>query len=58
MKRYIRIDLEYESDSLASFTTMDNLKRIIQEDMPYAKVIFSRDTPDKDRLDAAIGSRG
>jgi len=53
-KRYIRIDLEYDMDinsiRLHSFAIIDNIKRVLQEDMPYVKVLFSRDSPTREHL--------
>lgn len=47
-KRYLRIDIEYDMDinpiRLHSFVILDNIKRIIAEDMPYIKIIFTRDS--------------
>ncbi len=46
-KRFIRIDLEYDLDlnpiRMHSFVIMDNIKRVLKEDMPYVKILFSRD---------------
>lgn len=57
-KRFIRIDIEYDMDinplRLHSFVILDNLKRILEEDMPYAKVIFTRDSPDIKGLDKRV----
>lgn len=57
-KRYLRIDLEYDMDinpiRLHSFAILDNIKRIVQEDMPYVKVIFSRDTGTIEGLDDKV----
>ena len=51
-KRYLRLDIEYDMDEASMiFMTRDNIQRILAEDMPYCKVIFSRDTPERDRLD-------
>lgn len=45
-KRYLRLDIEYESDSsYIILPVSDNIKRILKEDMPYCKIRFSRDTP-------------
>lgn len=57
-KRYLRLDIEYEMESHSSLWMVgDNIKRILQEDMPYVKVIFSRDTANRDRLDEPVGTR-
>lgn len=57
-KRYVRIDLEYDMDRnplrMHSFAVLDNLKRILEEDMPYVKVIFSRDSPTVEHLDRPV----
>lgn len=57
-KRYVRIDLEYDMDvnplRRHSFAVLDNLKRILEEDMPYVKVIFSRDSPELEGLDKPV----
>lgn len=54
-KRYLRIDLEYDMDinpiRMHSFVIMDNIRRIISEDMPYVKVLYSRDSPTREDLD-------
>ena len=58
-KRFIRIDLEYDMDinplRLHSFLVIDNLKRILQEDIPYVRYIFSRDSPDREGLNKPVG---
>lgn len=52
MKRYLRLDMEYDFDPpLRLYMVADNIQRILSEDMPYVKVIFTRDTSDKDNLD-------
>jgi len=52
-KRYIRIDLEYESDNTATHSNIvvNNIKKLIHEDMPYIKVLFIRNAPTRDILD-------
>ena len=50
-KRYLRLDIEYEFSGNSLWMFGDNIKRILAEDMPYAKVIFSRDTSKKEELD-------
>jgi len=51
-KRYLRLDIEYDFDSASMiYMTKDNIKRILDEDMPYCKIIFSRDTSKRDDLD-------
>lgn len=54
-KRFVRIDLEYDMDAnplrLHSFVILDNIKRILEEDIPYMKILFSRDSPTADGLD-------
>lgn len=54
-KRYLRIDLEYDMDvnplRMEGFVIVENIKRILNEDMPYVKVIRMRDSPDLDKLD-------
>lgn len=59
MKRYLRLDIEYDYEEGRGTTwlMMDNLKRVIQEDMPYVKVVFSRDTPTKEGLDEKVWIR-
>lgn len=56
--RYVRIDLEYDEQTnplrTHSFAIMDNIKRILREDMPYVRVIFSRDAPNVNELDSSI----
>lgn len=60
-KRYIRIDIECEVDDrisqLHSFTITDNIKRILSEDMPYCKVIFTRNAPKREDLDKLVGHK-
>lgn len=56
-KRYLRLDIEYEMDYNSFYMLSDNIRRILSEDMPYAKIIFSRDTPVRDDLDKPVGSR-
>jgi len=54
-KRYLRIDLEYDMDinplRLQSYVIVDNLRRILAEDMPYVKVIRTLDSPELGNLD-------
>lgn len=50
-KRYLRLDIEYEFSGMRLHMPSDNIKRILAEDMPYAKIIFSRDTAIPDDLD-------
>lgn len=54
-KRFIRIDLEYDMDvnplRLHSFTIIDNIKQVLAEDMPYVKILFTRDSPRVEGLD-------
>lgn len=50
-KRYLRLDIEYEFNGMNLYMLGDNIRRILAEDMPYVKVIFSRDTADKNFLD-------
>lgn len=50
-KRYLRLDIEYEFNGMRIYMLGDNIQRILAEDMPYAKVIFSRDTSNKEALD-------
>lgn len=58
MKRYIRIDIEYDTNESGrlthSFSITDNIRRILAEDMPYCKVIFTRDAPNRDDLDNPV----
>jgi hypothetical protein len=60
-KRYLRIDLEYDMDinpiRMHSFVILDNIKRVLQEDMPYVKVIFTRDSPSIEKLDEIVVRR-
>jgi hypothetical protein len=51
-KRYLRLDIEYEFSGMALYMPAENIKRILAEDMPYAKVIFSRDTSVREDLNA------
>lgn len=52
-KRYLRLDIEYDMDSASMLRmTKDNIERILAEDMPYCTIIFSRDTSNRDALDA------
>jgi len=57
-KRYLRIDLEYDMDvnllRLHSFQIIDNIKRILREDMPYTKVLFTRDSPTREGLGSRV----
>lgn len=52
--RYIRIDIEYEPSKTPfpreSFAITDNIRRIIKEDMPYCKIVFTRDSPNEEEL--------
>ncbi len=50
-KRYLRLDIEYDFDASTLRMTKDNIERILAEDMPYCRIIFSRDTSVKDDLD-------
>lgn len=54
-KRYLRLDIEYEFNGMAIYMLGDNIKRILAEDIPYAKVIFSRDTSKQEDLDNPKG---
>lgn len=58
MKRFIRIDLEYNSDKDPlndhSFAITDNIKRILREDMPYVRIIFSRNSSNIEELDHKV----
>lgn len=47
-KRYLRLDIEYDADAKS---VNSNIQRILAEDMPYCKVLFTRDTPTRDELD-------
>lgn len=52
MKRYLRLDIEYEfDDASALYMVGDNIKRVLEEDMPYVKIVFSRDSPRVEELD-------
>lgn len=57
-KRYLRIDLEYDMDfnasRLYSYIILENINRILREDMPYVKVLFTRDTSDRDKLSEPV----
>jgi len=53
-KRYIRLDIEYEFNDMGLHMLADNIKRILAEDMPYAKVIFSRDTSNREALNDEV----
>lgn len=47
MKRYIRLDIEFECDSdVMRWNAQDNLVRMINEDMPYLTVLKVRDCAD------------
>ena len=50
-KRYLRLDIEYEFTGMNLFMLKDNIARILAEDIPYARIIFSRDTPNQTELD-------
>ena len=51
-KRYLRLDIEYDFDSASMIRMVsNNIARILAEDMPYCKIIFSRDTSIRDDLD-------
>lgn len=50
-KRYIRLDIEYDFNDSALYMVSHNIERILLEDMPYCKIIFSRDTSNRDDLD-------
>lgn len=60
-KRYLRIDLEYDMDinpiRLQSYVILDNIKQVLAEDMPYVKVLFTRDSPTRDGLDDSVGHK-
>lgn len=56
-KRYLRLDIEYEFSGVGLYMASENIKRILAEDMPYAKIIFSRDTAIPEDLDRPKGSR-
>ena len=59
-KRYIRIDIEYQVDdtfSQTSWTTVENIKRTIKEDMPYVKVLHTRDSPNLSDLDRIVWTK-
>lgn len=52
MKRYITVNLEYESEESDKprqylNIVMTNLRILIQEDMPYLKVTYISDSPEK-----------
>jgi len=53
-KRYLRLDIEYEFNDMGLHMLADNIKRILAEDMPYAKVIFSRDTSNREALNDEV----
>lgn len=59
-KRFIRVDIEYDMDvnpvRLHSFAVIDSIKRAI-EVLPSTKVLFSRDSPDREALDKPVGER-
>lgn len=58
MKRYIRIDIEYECDKTTySWDIRENIGRILKEDMPYCKILFSRDSLTREDLNREAGSR-
>lgn len=50
-KRYLRLDIEYDFDGMRLRMAKDNIERILAEDMPYARILFSRDSSDRDALD-------
>jgi len=49
MKRYIRLDIEYDSDKDGYI--QHSLTVMIQKNMPYCKVMGSLDCPTKQGLD-------
>lgn len=53
-KRYLRIDFEYDMDTnpirMGSYIILENIQRILKEDMPYVKVIFTRDSSNQEDL--------
>lgn len=51
MKRFLRIDIEYDTDVSEALRVTSNIRQILREDMPYVKVLFTRDTPTRDELD-------
>lgn len=61
MKRYIRIDFEYDlnpSNYIShSYAVMDNIELSLKEDMPYIKVIFKRSCPTIEGLDELVKRR-
>jgi hypothetical protein len=58
-KRYLRVDLEYDMDAnplrLHSYVVLESLGRILREDMPYVRVVFTRDAPTREALDEGRG---
>lgn len=51
-KRFVRIDIEYDdpfSTGMISHVA-SNIRQIISKDMPYARIIFTRDTPKLEEL--------
>ena len=60
MKRYIRVDMEYETDECEvehSFSITDNIKGILRYSPFPIKVIFTRDTPNKSELSNKVFNR-
>lgn len=49
-KRYIRLDIEYDSEGQFSWGPMNLAKRSVENAMPFAKVFFSRDSPNREGL--------
>lgn len=58
-KRYVRLDIEYDTESGSPLWLPEhNIARILAEDMPYCRIIFSRSTAVREDLDRARVSRG
>ena len=54
-KSYIRFNIEFDSNSPIAYETIlsvkDNIQRILNEDMPYLKIVFIRTASKEEQLD-------
>lgn len=53
MNRYIRIDLEVDSE--LCYSAISSIKQILNEDMPYLKLLSARSAPGLRDLDKFSG---
>lgn len=53
-KRYLRLDIEYEFSGMRLYMVSNNIERMLSEDMPYCKVLFSRDTANREALNEPV----